>query len=409
MFLSAMPLHILLVSLCMTMISCARQNRRVEPSILSNDAIQNVRGHAEEMASTSWEYGVLMQGLLELEWPVLSVLTPGSIPPPSMLEYGEAADVINYATQVVANKSAGTLPLADGHGSTADPASLGVGVLLANWTRPNSSDISFAQAAADQLEFLLNVAPRGAHGVISSIDSEVQLVADFTYMVPPFIAYYGALKGGKEGNALIQDAYNQINLYHDGLYDANVSLWRHQANGTNPDSGHWATGEPVLKRTLSIHMVLTYIDIVGNAWAAAGMLRVMDTINNACDAEDFVLERNNLIHWIYEVLDGVWKQQGENGTLYNYIDNDLGLSDSSATALLAAVTYRMAIATGVPLYIDHANNATTLVFDSIDEDGWLLNTVAQFTLGGHTSSSSAQTFVLLLQSAYRDYRASLKV
>ena len=133
--------------------------------------------------------------------------------------------------------------------------------------------------------------------------------ADFTYMVPPFIAYYGALKGGKEGKALIQDAYNQINLYHDGLYDANVSLWRHQANGTNPDSGHWATGEPVLKRTLSIHMVLTYIDIVGNAWAAAGMLRVMDTINNACDAEDFALERNNLIHWIYEVLDGVWKHQ----------------------------------------------------------------------------------------------------
>lgn len=380
--------HLLFVLLGMSMILCTPQTCRAAPSILGNDTIQNVKARAEEMASASWEYGVLMQGLLELEWPLLSVLTPGSIPPPSMLEDGEAADVIDYAKKVVANKSAGTLPLADGHGSTADPASLGVGVLLANWTRPDLSDISFAQAAADQLEYLLDIAPRGARGVISAIDSEVQLVADFTYMVPPFIAYYGALKGGKEGKALIQEAYNQISLYHDGLYDANVNLWRHQANGTNPDSGHWATG---------------------NAWAAGGMLRVMDTINNACDSEDFVLERNNLIHWIYEVLDGVWKHQGENGTLYNYIDNDLGLSDSSATALLAAVTYRMAISTGVPLYIDHANNATTLVFDSIDGDGWLLNTVAQFTLGGHTSSSSAQTFVLLLQSAYRDYRASLRV
>ena len=126
-------------------------------------------------------------------------------------------------------------------------------------------------------------------------------------MVPPFIAYYGALKGGKEGKALIQEAYNQISLYHDGLYDANVNLWRHQANGTNPDSGHWATGEHLLKRTLISRIVLT--DIAGNAWAAGGMLRVMDTINNACDSEDFVLERNNLIHWIYEVLDGVWKHQ----------------------------------------------------------------------------------------------------
>lgn len=49
-------------------------------------------------------------------------------------------------------------------------------MLLANWTRPNPSDISFAQAAADQLEYLLDIAPRGARGVISAIDSEVQLV-----------------------------------------------------------------------------------------------------------------------------------------------------------------------------------------------------------------------------------------
>ena len=96
--------------------------------------------------------------------------------------------------------------------------------------------------------------------------------ADFTYMVPPFIAYYGALKGGKEGKALIQGAYNQISLYHDGLYDANVSLWRHQANGTNPDSGHWATGEHLLKITLSRRMVLTDMDYLrqclGCCWYA---------------------------------------------------------------------------------------------------------------------------------------------
>jgi len=62
-------------------------------------------------------------------------------------------------------------------------------------------------------------------------------------MFPPFLAYYGALQGGRSGQSLITEAYNQVSLYRQNLFDANASLWRHQANGTNPDLGHWATGE----------------------------------------------------------------------------------------------------------------------------------------------------------------------
>lgn len=66
--------------------------------------------------------------------------------------------------------------------------------------------------------------------------------ADFIYMAPPFIAYFGALQNDSGGLALMQIAYDQIRLYRSALFDSNVSLWRHIAMGSSPDAGHWGTG-----------------------------------------------------------------------------------------------------------------------------------------------------------------------
>ena len=65
--------------------------------------------------------------------------------------------------------------------------------------------------------------------------------ADFVYMVPPFIAYYGALQGGQNGQALMQIAYDQCRLYRDALSD-DSGLWKHVVLGTWHDSTHWGTG-----------------------------------------------------------------------------------------------------------------------------------------------------------------------
>jgi hypothetical protein len=61
-------------------------------------------------------------------------------------------------------------------------------------------------------------------------------------MAPPFIAYFGALQNDSGGLALLQIAYDQIRLYRQALFDPNASLWRHIANGSSEDTGHWATG-----------------------------------------------------------------------------------------------------------------------------------------------------------------------
>lgn len=54
---------------------------------------------------------------------------------------------------------------------------MGVAVLLANRTLHNAT---YAQAAAEQLYYLLSVAPRAPNGAISHRASEVQLVRNLS-------------------------------------------------------------------------------------------------------------------------------------------------------------------------------------------------------------------------------------
>lgn len=165
---------------------------------------------------------------------------------------------------------------------------IGVAVLLRNWTLPYYGTSPYATAASEQLDYLLNVAPRAPNGAISHRASQVQLWSDFIYMAPPFIAYYGALQGGPDGDALLQTAYEQVKLYREVLFDEDVGLWRHIALGEGTDPTHWATG---------------------NAWAAAGALRVLATIQQSSAADSMQSQQDDLVQWIGETLDGVWAYQ----------------------------------------------------------------------------------------------------
>jgi rhamnogalacturonyl hydrolase YesR len=110
-------------------------------------------------------------------------------------------------------------------------------------------------------------------------------------MAPPFIAYYGALQYGGAGSAgetLLQTAYEQVKRYREVLFDEDVGLWRHIALGNGTDPTHWATG---------------------NAWAAAGMLRVLATIQQSWAADMMWSQQDDLVQWVEETLDGVWKFQ----------------------------------------------------------------------------------------------------
>ena len=91
------------------------------------------------------------------------------------------SDVFAIAHTIVANRSisngkvTGPQPLIQ-DSSAGDPASIGVAVLLANWTGQSGSDgLDYSSAAQDQLEFLFQNAPQTPDGAISHRMDQVQL------------------------------------------------------------------------------------------------------------------------------------------------------------------------------------------------------------------------------------------
>jgi len=136
--------------------------------------------------------------------------------------------------------------------------------------------------------------------------------------------------------------FNLPQLYRDALRDAS-GLWGHIALGSYQDDAHWGTG---------------------NGWATAGMLRVLQTLDHSSEARHFAGRQANLTTWIQEIIASAWSYQQEDGTLLNVIDDPNSFADTSSTALLASVTYRMATASNNESLISAANKALRAVENS---------------------------------------------
>ena len=134
--------------------------------------------------SYSWELGTRSQAILELNVSAYSVFSSTSLPPPSTIPssltsplapfFAIAKSVVSNRT-ISNNKTVGPQPLIPADGSAGDPASIGMCVLLANWTMQDAGQIDYAGAAQDQLDYLFQDVPMTSDGAISHRVSEVQL------------------------------------------------------------------------------------------------------------------------------------------------------------------------------------------------------------------------------------------
>ncbi|CAE6446778.1 unnamed protein product [Rhizoctonia solani] len=369
-----------------------RQDNATPIQLLSSSQLAAVEARMLEQSKGSWELGTATQSLFEFEYPSFSVYGDNFMAPPKSLpKSADISKVLQITDQVLLTRPPGVLSFMPDQ-AAGDPPSLGVSMLFANWTvrSPSSANSSnYASAIIDQLNYSLTRAPRAPNGAISHRADQVQLWADSVYMLPPFLAYFGALHNDE---GVMRAAYDQVRLYRDLLFDGSVGLWRHIVLGNGEDLNHWATG---------------------NGWAAAGIMRVLATIKESPLGSQFTTEQANLEGWALEVICNVWKYQQQNGTLLNYATDGTSFADSASTALLAAATYRLAThlhTTGSKADIDaalvSAGRARTLVSRSLDADGWLQNVVDpwNFPLRG-TRSAEGQAFVLSLEAAYRDYQS----
>jgi hypothetical protein len=304
--------------------------------------------------------------------------------------------------------------------SAGDPASIGVAVLLANWTGQGALDgLDYAGAARDQLDYLFQNVSKTSDGALSHRVDQLQLWSDSVYMVPPFLAYYGVLT---QNQTILSEAYTQISLYRKYLLDAAAgNLWKHiQLGQTGNDNGHWSTG---------------------NAWAAAGMIRVLGTIQRSPYANLLKSQQNDLANWVDEIHRAMYPHINSNGLFYNYADDNTTFYDTSSTALLASTVYRLSLLSNIRTYIPlaeqvrkallasngavvsvtttsttpapsttstalAATSTTTSGLLHFTPEGWLTPVVNPYSYGAQGSESpEGQAFILELQAAWRDWVA----
>ncbi|KAF7294922.1 hypothetical protein MIND_01030300 [Mycena indigotica] len=321
---------------------------------LTSSQLSLVTQRLADAAKLSWEIGTRAQALTELDAHSLSVFS--TVPPPTSIPSNVTAGiapVLSIAHNIVsALNSSGNGELVAGDGAAGDPASIGVAVLLANWTGQQGKDgLNYAAAAKNQLDFLLYNTPKTPDGAISHRVSQVQLWSDSVFMVPPFLAYYGVLTSN---TSLITEAYNQIKLYRNYLRDTNANnLWKHivlgnNTNGGSLDEGHWSTG---------------------NGWAAAGMLRVLGTMKNSPYNKQFSNEQKDLKDWVKEIHGAMFSALDSTNIFTNYAGESSGspgmFYDAAATMLLASTVYRLAVVEDDHTYVANAENCRRALFATV--------------------------------------------
>ena len=179
---------------------------------------------------------------------------------------------------------------------------------------------------------------------------------------------------------------------------------------------------PVVGQPVTIFLYFstaTFPDLlIGNGWAAAGMLRVLATITASPFQNSLSEQTKNLTLWTFEILNSTFSiyypQSSNSSLLPNYMDDPTSFVEASGFSILTYALFRLAslnittipsqlLSTIEQIYQNIGNN-------DILETGTLNPVVNPYSIlqnFGSSISPEGQAFLLLLSSARRDYLALL--
>ncbi|KAK9771906.1 putative Six-hairpin glycosidase [Seiridium cardinale] len=352
---------------------------------MSSDLIQSVIAQGQRLATHSWEYGTFSEALLE--WYNGSYSVFGHDPFPDgkvpVLRVDEVP-ALSYAEPLIWTNST---TLIDGDGAAGDPASLGVFAIMIGQEEPD-----YLAAAQRQVEHLVNDVPRWPNGAISHREAVAELWADFIYMAPPAMAYW-AVQTDDVG--LMRETLQQFSLYRDVLGvpggESAAGLWHHIIGPQTQDLGIWSTG---------------------NAWAAAGMTRVLATAiksSFANELTDELEQTKDIIRAILDAAIALDAAEPDEPLLRNYLNDTTWFGELSGTTLLTATAYRLATLEPQDFggtYTAWADEKRQAIIERIGDDGLLYPVINPLDWSDRTpshESPEAQSFAILMFSAYRDY------
>jgi unsaturated rhamnogalacturonyl hydrolase len=311
------------------------------------ERIQKVKNAMLAMQRRAWEQGVAAQALLEL---------------------GETDLAVLLAKDAVVNQlKDGRLGLNEGNAAVADPASNGEPVLLAASV---TGDEELKKAAGRMLEFLLKKAPRTHAGIIYHNFFEDIIWVDSFYMVPPFLAVAG----------IPEEAVKQVVGYRSFLFNPEKKLYYHK----------WNEDKQEFARKLFWG--------VGNGWAASGMTRVIRALPAAMGAE-----KDLLVGYVCEVLDGCLHYQRTDGLFHDILDDPSTFVETNTAQMLCYTIYR-GVAGGWldKAYLARADAMRAAVYQKVDEFGLVQGVCGAPNFDDSGTATEGQAFFLLMEAALFD-------
>jgi len=152
-----------------------------------------------------------------------------------------------------------------------------------------------------------------------------------------------------------------------------------------------------------------------NAWAAAGMTRVLATLRKSQYGPETADEQKMLLDMTKGILDGAIEADTDaSGLLRNYLDDETWFAEVAGTALMAATVFRLAVlepGTFGERYVGWATRKLESVNHQLDEETGVAAPVVNSLKEGQRTplngiNPEGQAFVVLLYAAWRDWRTA---
>lgn len=297
------------------------------------------------MQKHSWEFGVAMQALIEID--------------------DEPSLVVMAHDAILQSTPDGRLAMVGSEKNIADTGANGPGMLAAYKI---TGDEKFMKAAQAQYDFLMLPGSRNSLGTIYHNTERPVIFSDNMFMVAPFIAQMGNY----------DEALRQIEAIRRVLWNEEEKLFHHIRI---EETGEWRH---------------KFFWGGGNGWCAAAMATVIELL-----PDDRKEDRQKLMRYTTDLLDGCIAHQLPNGMFYDFI-TEPNFEETTLGCMLAFTIYKSVHAGWLDTaYLEAADKMRAAAYANIDEYGMMQNASSAPRFNKPGTSTEGQAFFLMMEAAYQ--------
>jgi rhamnogalacturonyl hydrolase YesR len=249
----------------------------------------------------------------------------------------------------------------------SDACSPGEAVL---WAAKKTNDPILLNGFKKLVEYIMNKAPRDKNGIIYHFTNIPQIWSDIIYMLPPFLA--AAEK--------YEEAIKQIEGARSYLWNNDKKLLSHMWDCEKQEfvrKDYWG---------------------VGNGWSAAGITRVINTLPDSMKEE-----KQKLIIYVKDIIDGCIAYMREDGLFHNIVDNPNSFVETNLSQMIAYSIYRGIKGGWIDKsYMDKANKMRAAVHSKVDELGLVQGVCGSPEFDHPGTATEGQVFFILMEVAYKE-------